>query len=47
MIPRHSGAILMCREEKLANPDLKRLCEAIVKAQREEIQQMEVIGARL
>ena len=47
MIPHHSGAILMCREAKLANPDLKRLCEAITKAQREEIQQMEAIRGRL
>jgi hypothetical protein len=47
MIPHHSGAILMCREAKLANPDLKRLCEAITKTQREEIQQMEAIRGRL
>ncbi len=47
MIPHHSGAILMCREAKLANLDLKRLCEAITKAQREEIQQMEAIRGRL
>ena len=47
MIPHHSGAILMCREAKLANPDLRRLCEAITKAQREEIQQMEAIRGRL
>ena len=35
MIPHHSGAILMCREAKLADPELKTLCEAIIGAQRE------------
>ncbi|MBL8276397.1 MAG: DUF305 domain-containing protein [Pelomonas sp.] len=47
MIPHHSGAILMCREAKLADPELLRLCGEIVKAQRAEIEQMEVIAARL
>lgn len=47
MIPHHSGAILMCREAKLADAELKTLCEAITKAQREEIQQMERIASRL
>ncbi|AXO16414.1 MAG: DUF305 domain-containing protein [Rhodobacteraceae bacterium] len=47
MIPHHSGAILMCREAKLADPELKTLCEAIIGAQREEIDQMESIRSRL
>jgi uncharacterized protein (DUF305 family) len=47
MIPHHSGAILMCREAKLADPELVTLCGDIVKAQRQEIRQMEQIGARL
>ena len=47
MIPHHSGAILMCREAKLADPELKTLCEAIIGAQREEISQMESIRSRL
>lgn len=47
MIPHHSGAILMCREAKLSDPELVTLCGAIIKAQRAEIQQMERIGARL
>lgn len=47
MIPHHSGAILMCREAKLTEPVLVSLCEAITKAQREEIQKMETIRSRL
>lgn len=47
MIPHHSGAILMCREAKLADPELVALCGEIVKAQRAEIEQMEAIAARL
>ena len=47
MIPHHSGAILMCREAKLADPELKTLCEAIIGARREEIDQMESIRSRL
>ena len=40
MIPHHSGAILMCQEASLSNPELVRLCGGIVKSQREEIDQM-------
>jgi uncharacterized protein (DUF305 family) len=47
MIPHHSGAILMCREARLADPELVKLCGDIVKAQRAEIDQMEAIAARL
>lgn len=47
MIPHHSGAILMCREARLADPELVALCEEIAEAQRREIEQMEAIGARL
>jgi hypothetical protein len=47
MIPHHSGAILMCREASLSDPELVSLCGAITQAQREEIQQMEAIAARL
>ena len=45
MIPHHSGAILMCREARLSDPELTNLCNAIRKAQREEIQQMQSMGA--
>lgn len=47
MIPHHSGAILMCREATLADPELKTLCEAITKAQREEMERMVAMRERL
>jgi uncharacterized protein (DUF305 family) len=47
MIPHHSGAILMCREGKLKDPELRQLCEDIAKAQRKEIDQMRRIRERL
>lgn len=47
MIPHHSGAILMCREADLADSELVALCDEIVQAQREEIDQMERIGSRI
>ena len=47
MIPHHSGAILMCREADLADPELVALCEDIKAAQRQEIEQMRAISERL
>ncbi|ELT51225.1 DUF305 domain-containing protein [Brucella intermedia] len=47
MIPHHSGAILMCREASLTDPELVSLCEEIIAAQREEIQTMQEISRRL
>lgn len=46
MIPHHSGAILMCSEASLSDPEIKTLCEQIVQSQREEITQMKAILAR-
>jgi len=46
MIPHHSGAILMCREAALKDPELVRLCDEIIKAQQQEIAQMKSILAR-
>lgn len=40
MIPHHAGAILMCRENRLRSPDLKRLCGGIIRSQQAEIEQM-------
>lgn len=40
MIPHHAGAILMCQETDLTDPELKRLCEEIVASQQKEIDQM-------
>ena len=40
MIPHHSGAILMCREAQLSDPEIIALCGRIQQSQREEIDQM-------
>jgi len=47
MVPHHSGAILMCREASLKDPELVKLCERISSSQRSEIEQMNAIRARL
>lgn len=47
MIPHHSGAILMCEEAKLADPEIRQLCGEIIQAQKEEIAQMKRIMDRL
>ena len=47
MIPHHSGAILMCREAKLSDPEVAKLCRDIIAAQEKEIGQMEQILKRL
>ena len=41
MIPHHSSAILMCQEASISDPDIRALCGEIIKAQREEIAQMQ------
>lgn len=46
MIPHHSGAILMCRESELTDPELVKLCDRIIKSQKEEIEQMKGILER-
>lgn len=46
MIPHHSGAILMCREASLTDPELKALCGEIIKSQHQEIDQMKAMLAR-
>ena len=43
MIPHHSGAILMCQEASITNPEIKALCGEIVASQRREIEQMKAI----
>ncbi len=47
MVPHHSGAILMCREAKLQDKELVKLCQEISHGQRREIEQMNAIAARL
>lgn len=46
MIPHHSGAILMCNEASITDREIIDLCGRIVKAQEEEIAEMERILAR-
>lgn len=40
MIPHHAGAILMCEQAPLHDPEIKELCEAILSGQQAEIDQM-------
>lgn len=37
MIPHHAAAILMCKEARLQDPELKELCKNILTAQQSEI----------
>lgn len=46
MIPHHAGAILMCKEATLADPEIKQLCSSIVTGQENEIAQMKAILER-
>jgi uncharacterized protein (DUF305 family) len=46
MIPHHSGAILMCEEAPLTEPEIIALCDQIIRSQRDEIAQMQAILAR-
>lgn len=47
MIPHHSGAILMCEESSLQDPEIRALCDSIIASQQQEIDQMEAILERL
>ena len=46
MIPHHSGAILMCEQASLTDPEIIALCSDIVQAQRAEIAKMQAMLAR-
>ncbi|WP_299427736.1 DUF305 domain-containing protein [uncultured Meiothermus sp.] len=46
MIPHHSGAILMCREASLTDPEIINLCREIVRSQESEIAQMKALLRR-
>ena len=41
MIPHHGGAILMCEQNKLRDPELQRLCAEIIASQQREIELMQ------
>ena len=47
MIPHHAGALLMCEQASISDPEIKRLCESIKTSQQSEIDQMKTILARL
>lgn len=47
MIPHHSGAILMCREASISDPQVKRLCGEIIQSQRREIDEMKGMLGRI
>lgn len=47
MIPHHSGAILMCGQSDLSDPEIRKLCDQIIASQTEEISQMRRILGRL
>lgn len=47
MIPHHSGAILMCEKAKIEDPEIKTLCDGIIKGQQSEIEQMKRILERM
>lgn len=47
MIPHHAGAILMCQQANIKDPEVRELCKGIVSSQQREIDQMKVILNRL
>jgi CDP-diglyceride synthetase len=47
MIPHHSGAVLMCSNAEIADPEIKQLCGNIIRSQTREIAQMKAIMKRL
>jgi len=47
MIPHHAGAILMCRNASITDPEIKSLCAKIMRGQQEEIDQMKNILGRM
>lgn len=46
MIPHHSGAILMCEEAAIDDPEIVELCRNIVTSQEAEIAQMQELLSR-
>jgi len=43
MIPHHAGALLMCEQASLQDPEVKALCEQIRTSQQAEIDQMKAM----
>ena len=46
MIPHHSGAVLMCEQARLSDPEVLELCRGIIAGQKAEIDQMKRIVDR-
>ena len=49
MIPHHSGAILMCKQASISDPEIRELCfgpKGIITSQEREIDQMKAILKR-
>ena len=46
MIPHHAGAVLMCREAPVHDPDVRALCRTIIEGQENEIRQMKALLER-
>lgn len=40
MIPHHGGAILMCEQAPIKDPEIKKLCQSIIASQQSEIDWM-------
>ena len=47
MIPHHGGAILMCENASIRDPEIADLCRNIISSQQSEIDQMKAILKRL
>ena len=47
MIPHHAGALLMCEQASVTDPEIKKLCESIKAGQQAEIDQMKAKLAQL
>jgi uncharacterized protein (DUF305 family) len=47
MIPHHSGAVLMCEQAPIRDPEIQQLCAGIIASQEQEIAAMRAIRARL
>ena len=47
MIPHHAGAILMCEQASIQDPENKALCRNIIASQQAEIEQMKAALRRL
>jgi uncharacterized protein (DUF305 family) len=40
MIPHHGGAVLMCEQSAITDPEIRALCRRIISSQQSEIDQM-------